>query len=249
MNSAVKITVLATVLAASSAQSWSNNKVYTFDNIVSTTVAPTRDNSGNLILNAMVNFTNLPVNGSYTATQPPYVAIAFTGATQAAGNDAIMCYMSPYAAVTTQTNVTATTTQLWTCVDMNATSATSLDFAQDTPAANQYTYTVTDSFKLHNSTHLTTGFIMSRPYTVGAGSGEQNLTDGGSVNLNWGYGAGVSTPSTFGTSRTAIAARSRFTSTPITVTLPAYQSGQTTNAIVNFAVSMLAFVGLAAFAF
>lgn len=77
MNSAVKLTVLATVIAATSAQSWSNSKTVAFDNIVSLTTAPTRDSTGNLVLNAMVNITNLPVNATYTATQPPYVAITF----------------------------------------------------------------------------------------------------------------------------------------------------------------------------
>lgn len=86
MNSAVKLTVLATVIAATSAQSWSNSKTVAFDNVVSLTTAPTRDSNGNLILNAMVNMTNLAVNTTYTATQPPYVAITITDGTALAAN-------------------------------------------------------------------------------------------------------------------------------------------------------------------
>lgn len=109
------------------------------------------------------------------------------------------------------------------------------------------TYTVTDSFKQQNTTHITSGFIITRPYTVALTSQDKNLTDGATLNLAWGYGAGTTTPTNFAVAaqRTTIAARSRTGLT--TLALPAYQSGSS-NAIVNFAVSMLGFVGLAAFA-
>lgn len=154
--------------------------------------------------------------------------------------------MNPYAPVTTGTNTTGTVAApLWSCLDYNTNTATALDISPDTSA---YTYTVTDAFKQQNATFLTSGFIISRPYTVATTSGDKNLTDGAALNLAWGYGAGSSTPTNFAVAaqRTAITSRSRTGLT--TLALPAYQTGST-NAIVNFAVSMLAFVGLATFAF
>jgi hypothetical protein len=136
-------------------------------------MAPTKDTTGNLVLNTMVNLTNMVVNNTYTATAPPFVALTFlsgASATQAAGNDVLYCYMpsyTPQSSTTPTTQYVATGTSMWNCLDFNVVSTTAVDYAADT---NQTTYSVSDSYRNQTNTNLNTGFIVTRPYTVNATS-------------------------------------------------------------------------------
>lgn len=163
-------------------------------------------------------------------------------------------------------NTTDSSLVYWNCYDFAATSGAAYDATIDATGTNATAYITGFSSRVTATSRLSTIFNVTRNYKAN-GSEDRTFTDGESVNYIYTYGysttaasvTGANTAAQTGTMVKTAAAATGLGSYKLNqfITVPSNNGGSNnnnannstgSNALVNFAVSMFAFVGVFAVA-
>lgn len=146
-------------------------------------------------------------------------------------------------------NAAVTTGSYWVCADYNTTDTSAVNSTVDTGVLTNYT--IPASNKTVAGGKLITSFMITKPY-IGA-AGDKTIADGENLQFQYVYGYAKSAVAVNGSAIPNNATGQYSTglgSAQLTQMIASVTNNTktTTNAIVNFAVSMFAFVGVLAVA-
>lgn len=147
-------------------------------------------------------------------------------------------------------NAALSTGNYWVCADYNTTDSSAVNSTLDTGVLTNYT--IPASNKTVASSKLITSFMITKPY-IGA-TGDKTIADGENLQFQYVYGYAKSAVAVNGSAIPNNATGQYSTglgSVQLSQMIPTVTNTTTTtktSAIVNFAVSMFAFVGVLAVA-
>lgn len=203
---------------------------------------PSKDTDGALQLQTTVTLTDLETNNAnnVNSDRNPYVAIQFLTSKNAmeAKQDVIFCY---YSKAWNTNPATETANDLWTCKDYVSTGTTLTGAVADATGEVRDITVENGQTKAWANNKLTTSFTFKRKYNRGDDQKDYVITDGEKLNIQYGYGVT--------TSKATLAGATSIESAATAVQLSQVNKPAASNAIVNFAASMLGLVGLVAYAF
>ena len=240
-------TILATVAAVAVAQvvlptAPKQGEAGYIDNNLSIVMKGEKDAAGALELTATIYLTNQAYTTASTAVNP-FVMIQWLPegvSAPAKDQDAIFCHIPAFSSTGMTTTAKVEEGNFWACFDFNSVDGVQTNNVIDEAAKLSNPTVVDKNIKSQTTTSVSAVFTVKRKYDATAASGDFAIKDGAKVNYQWltGMTTRAASPAAATATRTGLA------STQLNVVNPVKS-----NAIVNFAASMLAFVGLVAYAF